>query len=112
MSAPQHGEKQFEATVHRREEFRKQGRFARARDAAPVAAMLGALGALLGSRGAIGEALDRLFHASHGNLGALAHGEPGDVFRFAGEALLTIAGPASIAAAMAAAVAGLTQAGL
>src|SRR2546429_125375 len=57
MSAPQHGEKQFEATVHRREEFRKQGRFARARDAAPVAAMLGALGALLGSRGAIGEAL-------------------------------------------------------
>jgi flagellar biosynthetic protein FlhB len=111
MSAKQ-GEKQFEATAHRREEFRKQGRFPRARDAAPVAAMLGVLGALLGSRGAIGQALDRLFRASHGNLQALALGEPGDVFRFAGEALLAIAGPASIAATMAAVVAGLTQAGL
>lgn len=112
MSDSQQGEKTFEPTAQRREEFRKQGRFARARDAAPVAAMVSAVGALLGSRTAIGEALGKLFLASHGNLGALAHGEPGDVFRFAGEALLTVAAPASLAAAIAAMVAGLAQTGL
>ncbi|HXN31807.1 MAG TPA: EscU/YscU/HrcU family type III secretion system export apparatus switch protein [Polyangiaceae bacterium] len=108
----QHGEKQFDPTPHRREEFRKQGRFARARDAAGVAATMAVVGALLGSRAAIGKAIDRLFSASYGDLGALAHGKPGDAFRFAGEALVTIAGPASIAACVAASVAGLAQTGL
>ena len=111
MSSKQ-GEKQFEPTAQRREQFRKDGRFARARDAAGVAATMSVMGALLGSRAAIGKALDRLFSASFGDLGALAHGAPGDVFRFAGEALLTIAGPACVAACVAAAVAGLAQTGL
>jgi len=106
------GERQFDPTPQRREEFRKQGRFARARDAAPVAAMLSAVGALVGSRTAMGRALDRLFSASLGNLGALAHGSPGDVFRFAGEALWTVAGPASLAAATAGMVTGMAQTGL
>jgi len=106
------GEKQFEATAHRREEFRKQGRFARARDAAPVASLLAVLAALLGSRAAMGQGVDRLFRASHGNLGALTLGRPTDVFRFAGEALLSLAGPACVAATVAATIAGLTQAGL
>jgi flagellar biosynthesis protein FlhB len=106
------GEKQFEPTEQRRENFRKQGRFARARDAAPVAALLSAIGVLVGSRPAMGAALDRLFLASHGNLAVLGHGQPGDVFRFAGEALLAMAGPASIAASGAAVVAGLVQTGL
>jgi flagellar biosynthetic protein FlhB len=106
------GEKQFEPTPQRREEFRKQGRFARARDAAGVAATMGVIGALLGSRAAIGKAMDRLFAASLGNIGALSHGSPGDVFRFAGEALLTIAGPTCIAACTAASVASLAQTGL
>ncbi|MGA7122591.1 MAG: EscU/YscU/HrcU family type III secretion system export apparatus switch protein [Polyangiaceae bacterium] len=108
----QEGDKQFDPTPHRREEFRKQGRFARARDAAGVAAMMSVVGALLGSRAAIGKALDRLFAASFGNIAAMSHGAPGDVFRFAGEALLTIAGPASLAACVAASVAGLAQTGL
>jgi flagellar biosynthetic protein FlhB len=111
MSAKE-GERQFDPTPQRREEFRKQGRFARARDAAPVAAMLSAIGALVGSRAAIGHALDRLFLASLGNLGALAQGAPGDVFRFAGQALLSIAGPACLAAATAGTVAGMAQTGL
>jgi flagellar biosynthetic protein FlhB len=106
------GEKQFEATAHRREEFRKQGRFPRARDAAPVAALLAVLGAILGSRSAMGQALERLFRASHGNLGALAFAQPADVFRLVGEALLAIAAPACIAGVAAATLAGLTQAGL
>ncbi len=108
----QQGEKQFEPTAHRREEFRKQGRFPRARDAAGVAATMAVTGALLGSRAGIGKALDRLFAASYGDIGALAHGGSGDAFRFAGEALLTIAGPACVAACVAASVAGLAQTGL
>ena len=44
MSAGDQGEKQFDPTPQRREEFRKQGRFARARDAAPVAGMLAVVG--------------------------------------------------------------------
>jgi flagellar biosynthetic protein FlhB len=111
MSSDQ-GEKQFEPTAQRREQFRKQGRFARARDAAGVAATMSVIGALLGSRDAIGKAMDRLFSAAYGDLGALAHGEPGDAFRFAGEALLAIAGPACIAACMGGLVAGLAQTGL
>ena len=111
MSAQQ-GEKKFEPTAHRREEFRKQGRFARARDAAAVAATLSAIGTLLGSREAMGSALDRLFRGAYANLGAISNGGSGDVFRLAGEALVAIAAPATLAATAAAAVAGLVQGGL
>ena len=108
----QQGEKKFEPTAHRREEFRKQGRFARARDAAAVAATLAALGTLLGSRAAMTNALDRLFRAAYANLGAIANGGSGDVFSLAGESLMAIAGPATLAATAAAAVVGLIQSGL
>ena len=39
MSEADSGEKTFEATDQRREEFRKQGRYARSKDAAGVAAL-------------------------------------------------------------------------
>jgi flagellar biosynthetic protein FlhB len=112
MSSKQQGEKQFEPTAHRREEFRKQGRFPRARDAAAVAATLSVLAALLGSRGASRAALDRLFLASFGDLAALSRGTHVDAFRFAGEALLALAGPACVAGAGAALVIGVAQGGL
>jgi flagellar biosynthesis protein FlhB len=112
MSSEGNGERSFEPTEHRREEFRKQGKFARSRDAAGVAATLCALGALLGSRAAMRVSLERLFQASFGNLGALSRGQPGDVFRFAGEALISMAGPASLAGVSASIVVGLAQSGL
>ena len=112
MSASGSGERTFEPTAHRREEFRKQGKFARSRDAAAVAATMCALGALLGSRGAMRDALERLFRASFGEVSGLVHGQPGDVFRFAGEALLAVAAPASLAGAAASVVVGLAQSGM
>ncbi|MBV9949921.1 MAG: EscU/YscU/HrcU family type III secretion system export apparatus switch protein [Myxococcales bacterium] len=112
MSDADQGERTFEPTAHRREEFRKQGKFARSRDAAGVAATFCALGALLGSRAAIRDSMQQLFHACFGDLGALSHGQPGDAFRFAAQALLTIAGPASLAAIAASATVGLVQSGL
>jgi len=102
----------FAPTPRRREEFRKQGRFARARDAATVAATLSVVGTLQGSRTTIGAAVDRLFRATHGNLAAFATGAYGDAFRVAGESLLAIAVPPILAAAGAGTIAGLAQSGL
>lgn len=111
MSDPD-AHREFAPTPKRREEFRKQGRFARARDAATVAATLGVVGTLLGSRAAIGSAMDRMFRATHGNLGAFAVGRVGDAFRVASESLLAVAVPPILAAAGAGALAGLVQSGL
>lgn len=105
------GQKQFDPTEQRREQFRKDGRFARSRDASGVAATFAVIGALMGTRGAIAQAFLRLFQVSHGDLTAVARGQTDDVLRLSGEAMLTIAGPAMLAAALAAAVAGLVQTG-
>ncbi len=106
------GEKQFEPTEQRREQFLKDGRFARARDAAGVASTFAVIGVLLGSRAAIGDTLGVLFHSCFGDLSALSRGQPGDVFRAAGFTLLAVAGPAVVAAAGASTAASLVQAGL
>ena len=50
MSGDDQGERQFDPTEQRREQFRKDGRFARARDAARAAATMSVVGVLLGSR--------------------------------------------------------------
>jgi flagellar biosynthetic protein FlhB len=106
------GQKQFDPTEQRREQFRKDGRFARARDASGVAATFAVIGALMGTRGAIAQACLRLFQVSHGDLTAVARGQTDDVLRLSGEAMLTIVGPPMLAAALAAAVAGFAQTGL
>jgi flagellar biosynthetic protein FlhB len=106
------GQKQFDPTEQRREQFRKDGRFARSRDASGVAATFAVVGALLGTRGSIGEACQKLFQVSLGNLTAVSRGQTDDVLRLAGGALITIAVPAALAAAFAAAVTGLVQTGL
>lgn len=104
-------EKSHEATPHKREEARKQGRFARARDAGTIATIGAALGALVASKAAIGRAVQLLFTGTHGNLLAISSGETGSVLRTAGFALAAIAGPPAIAAAIAGTVAGFAQAG-
>lgn len=111
MSAQQ-GEKTFEPTDGRREQFRKDGKFARSRDAAGVVGALGVVGVLVGSRGALAQATERLFQQSHGDLGALTREQPGDVIRMAGESLIAFAGPAALAAAAASTIVGLAQTGL
>jgi flagellar biosynthetic protein FlhB len=112
MSASEQGEKQFDPTEQRREQFRKEGKFARSRDAAGVASILSVVGALMGTRAAIGETCETLFRISHGDLTAIARGQSGDVLRLSAEALVAIIGPAILAAALAATVAGLAQTGL
>jgi flagellar biosynthetic protein FlhB len=104
------GEKRFDATPFRKQQARKEGRFARARDASGLAATAAVLGVLLGSRGAVSDAASRLFASTVGDLTAFSRGEP--VVRLGALALASVAAPAVLAAALAALVAGLAQAGL
>ena len=65
------GEKTFEATEQRREEFRKQGRYARAKDASGIAATAAVVLGLMASRRQMSSAFDVLFSRTIGDLGAL-----------------------------------------
>jgi flagellar biosynthetic protein FlhB len=103
------GEKRFDATPHRKEQARQEGRFARARDASGLAATAAVLGVLLGSRSAIGEAAVNLFGSTLGDVTALARGE--STVGIAGRALAAFAAPAAVGAALAALGAGIAQAG-
>src|SRR5580693_3015594 len=106
------GDKRFDPTPQRREQYRKEGRVARARDAAGLASAICVLGVLMGSRAALSTAVSNLFHASLGNLDALARGQPTDALRIATTALAQMAGPAVVAGCAGAIVASLAQTGL
>ncbi|MGD0677180.1 MAG: EscU/YscU/HrcU family type III secretion system export apparatus switch protein [Polyangiaceae bacterium] len=106
------GDKNFAPTEQRREQFRKDGRFARSRDAAAVASTISVVGVLLGSRTALSDSLSVLFRSSIGDLSALSRGQPGDVFRLAGQFLATAVGPVLVAASTASFVVGIVQSGL
>ena len=106
------GDRKFDPTPQRREEFRKQGRFARSRDAAGMASAVCVIGVLLGSRTAMMSTISRLFLASHGNLEALARGQPNDAVRMGWMALAAMAIPCLVAGASGAVVACLVQSGI
>jgi flagellar biosynthetic protein FlhB len=106
------GQKSFDPTPQRREQFRKDGRFARAKDAGGVAATAAVLAVLMGSREATGQAVHHLFQRSHGDLEALTRGDLRGVTQAALGLLLSLAAPAALAAALGGTAAGLAQAGL
>jgi flagellar biosynthetic protein FlhB len=105
------GEKRFDATERRREQFRKEGKYARSRDAPGLAATAGVLGLLLGSRATIGDVIEGLFRSCHGRLDSVYQGGGTDGLRVGAIALTTLAGPTIVVAAVAATVIGLAQAG-
>ncbi len=105
------GEKTHEATPQRREEARKEGRFAKSRDIGAVASTAAVLALMLGSRDAIGRAADLLFTRCHGDLGAIMRGDTSGVREAAFGLIAVSAAPAAIAAAIVASGAGLAQSG-
>jgi flagellar biosynthetic protein FlhB len=105
------GQRSFDPTPRRREQFRDDGRFAKSKDAGAVIASLAVIGALLGSREAIGRAVRVLFAQSHGDLSALARGDSTEVTQATIGVLLVLAVPAICAAALGGTVAGFLQAG-
>jgi len=106
------GEKTFEASEQRKEDFRKRGQYAKARDAGSVMAMFAVIATLLGSRRAISSAIDELFVRTIGNVSAITHGQGSYAVDAALHAFFTIAGPCAVAAAVASAGIGAVQSGL
>ena len=109
MSEADDGDKQFDPTPQRREQYRKDGRFPRARDAGGIATTAAVLAVLLGSRGVLSHAASLLFLGSHGDLGALGRIGGERVLSMIGGTLLAMAAPSAIAAAFAAGLIGLAQ---
>jgi hypothetical protein len=109
MSEADNGDKQFDPTPQRREQYRKEGRFPRARDAGGIATTAAVLAVLLGSRGVLSHAATLLFTGTHGDLGALGRIGGERVLSMIGGTLLAMAAPSAIAAAFAAGLIGLAQ---
>ena len=109
MSEADDGDKQFDPTPQRRDQYRKDGRFPRARDAGGIATTAAVLAVLLGSRGVLSHAASLLFTGSHGDLGALGRIGGERVLSMIGGTLMAMAAPSAIAAAFAAGLIGLAQ---
>ena len=105
------GDRTYDPTDQRREEFRKQGRFAKARDAGGVVATASVIAVLAGSQERLADAARRLMTSTLGDLGALERLGPTAVLSSAATELATLAGAAVGAAVMASTAIGAAQAG-
>jgi flagellar biosynthesis protein FlhB len=105
------GDKQFDPTPQRREQFRKEGRYARARDAGGIAATAAVIAVLLGSRAVLSQSANAMFSATLGNLSALNRTGGDRAIGTCAGAFVAMAAPAAIAAAVAAVSVGLAQSG-
>ncbi len=105
-------EKNLDPTPKKREKFRKEGPYARARDLGAIAATSAVLAAVIGGASTSSTAIAALVRTCHGDLLALRHGGGTRVLETFTTALFAIAGPAAVAAAVASTGATLAQAGL
>jgi flagellar biosynthetic protein FlhB len=112
MSDADDGEKQYDPTPQRREQFRNEGRVARAKDATGVAATAAVALVLLGSRPVLAHATHALFTGTLGDLGALGRTGGERALSMAVWAFAAMAAPAAMAAALAATLVSLAQSGL
>ncbi len=111
MSSSDTGDRTYEPTDQRREEFRKQGRFAKSRDAGGVVATVAVMGVLAGSGPQIAEGTRRLMFGTLGDLRALDRLGPAYVLAYAGRELAMLSGAAILAAVGASIAVGLAQSG-
>jgi flagellar biosynthetic protein FlhB len=111
MAGTDGGDKKYEASDLRREQFRKEGRFARSRDAASLAAAAALFGTLYASREGMATAAPLLFTRTIGDLGRLERVGVVRAVRDAALPLATELAPALAGAAVAAFVVGFAQAG-
>ncbi len=111
MSGNDAGERSFEASDQKKEQFRKEGRFAKARDASGVAGTIAVIGVLAGSGGALSDGVRTLFAQTLGDLGALERNGAWAAIRMSAASVLQLAGPTVGAAVIAAVTIGLAQSG-
>src|SRR5437762_137833 len=98
--AQQQGERSFDATDQRRQEFKKQGRFARAKDIGGLAATIAVVLGTIASHRQIVAALELLFARSVGDLDALDRLGPAGALRGAATPFVAEMGPILLAAAV------------
>lgn len=106
------GDRKFDPTPQRREQFRKEGKLARARDAGPGVAALAALAAIVGTHDSAKAAIADLFRASCGNVDAATRSDFQTARVSAVHALAVLLAPPILAAALGAIVAGAAQSGI
>lgn len=99
------------ATPKRRNEAREEGQFPKARDTTAIAAMGGVLAVVVAGHGSLVELMDTAFKRTHGDLEAITRGDGGLIMQSAPMALLAVAGPPAVAAALSALAIGLWQSG-
>lgn len=100
-----------DATPARREQFRKEGRFARSRDAAGIVAAAAVLAVIAGSRGALTQSIGHLTQHTFGDLDAISRGDATPL-RAAVMTLGALVIPAGIAASVGGLLVGFAQAGI
>jgi flagellar biosynthesis protein FlhB len=111
MADDSNGEKSFEATDQRREEFRKQGRYAKAKDLGGLAATGAVVLGTIAARRQLISAFDVLFSRSVGDMGALARLGASGALRAAAVPIIVEVGPLLAGAAVLALLASAAQVG-
>ncbi|HVH43278.1 MAG TPA: EscU/YscU/HrcU family type III secretion system export apparatus switch protein [Labilithrix sp.] len=104
------GDRTYDPSDQRKEEFRKQGRFAKARDAGGIVATAAVIAVIAGSQADISEASRRLMSRTLGDLGALERLGPAQIISAAGLDLAALSATAVLAAMAASVVIGAAQA--
>ncbi len=104
------GDRTYDPTEQRLEEFKKQGRFAKARDAGGIVATVAVLGTISGSRPQLEETSRTLLQTTLGDLGALERLGPAAVLGGAFTSGIALSGAAVLAAVGAGIAVGLVQA--
>ncbi|MEM1029356.1 MAG: EscU/YscU/HrcU family type III secretion system export apparatus switch protein [Myxococcota bacterium] len=99
------------ATPKRREEFRKEGKFAKARDTTLIAVFAGVLGVVVFGHAEMGDTLFVLFKRCHGDLSAVVRGDGRSITTWLGPAVLRLAAPPALAACVFGIAAGAKEAG-
>ena len=88
------GDRTYDPTDARLEQFRKDGRFARSRDLGGVIATIAVLATLSGTKGSLSAATHRLFEGTLGDLGALERVGPVALLANVGKELVALCGVA------------------
>ncbi|MFO0676839.1 MAG: EscU/YscU/HrcU family type III secretion system export apparatus switch protein [Polyangiaceae bacterium] len=109
MSGGDQGEKQFEPTAQRREKFRREGRFPRAKDLGGVVATATAIAVLVAGHDAARTTMVQFFAHTLGDAGAVSRGDFDSPVREFVRALATFALPTALGAALLSSLAGLAQ---
>ena len=105
----QGGERSFEATDQRREEFKKQGRYAKAKDLGGLVATATVVAGLYATRGPLVAAASTLFQRSLGDLSAVDRLGASGAFRAAITPILAVVAPILFGAATLAVLSGAAQ---